>query len=61
MRDRLGDVARLDVGRRVAIVDPFEAVGGDLPAGLVHRRDRFAIARHRGRDRIDGDRNRSAR
>ena len=50
--------SRLDVGRRVAIVDPLVAVGRDLPARLVHRRDRLGIARHRGRDRVDGHRNR---
>ena len=43
----------------VAVVDPLEAVGGDLPVRLLHRGDRLAIARHRGRDRIDGDRNRA--
>ena len=47
--------SRLDLGRRIAIVDPFQTVGGDLPPRLVHGGDRFAIARHRGRDRIDGD------
>ena len=54
--DRLGDVLRFDLRRCVAVVDPLQAVGGDLPAGLVHRRDRLGVAGHRGRDRIDGDR-----
>ena len=58
---RLGDVARFHFGGNVAVVDPFQAVGGDLPPRLVHRRDRLAIARHRGRDRIDGDGNRAFR
>ena len=56
---RLGDMERLDVGRRVAIVDPLEAMGGDFPPRLVHRRDRLAIARHRCRHRVDGDGNRA--
>ena len=56
---RFGDMARLDVGRRVAIIDPLEAVGGDFPARLVHRLNRLAIARHRHRHRIDGDGNRA--
>ena len=55
--DRLGDVLGLQVRRRVAIVDPFQAVGGDLPFGLVHRSDGFDVARHGGGDRVDGHRN----
>ncbi len=56
---RLGDMERLDLRRRIAIVDPLQAMGGDFPPRLVHRRDRLAIARHRRRHRIDGDRNRA--
>ena len=52
---RLGDMARLDLGRRIAVVDPFETVGRDLPSRLVHGGDSFAVARHGGRDRVDGD------
>ena len=59
--DRLRNMARLDVGWNVAIVDPFQTVGGDFPPRLVHRRNRFGIARNRGRDCIDGDRNRAVR
>ena len=54
---RLGDMERLDFGRRVAIVDPLEPMGGDLPPSLVHRRNRLAIARHRRRHGVDGDGN----
>ena len=48
-------MAGLDVRRRVAVVDPFQPVSCDLPSRLVHCRDRFAVARHRRRDCIDGD------
>ena len=47
---------RLELGRRIAVIDPFEAVGRDLPPRLVHGGDRFAVARHGGRDSVDGDR-----
>ena len=40
----------------VAVVDPFQAVRGDLPAGLLHRRDLLGRARQRGGDAVDGDR-----
>ena len=52
-------MARFDLGRRVAIVDPFQPMGGDFPPRLVHRRNRFDIARHGGCDRVDGHRNRA--
>ena len=54
--DRLLDVVGLLLGRRVAVVDPFVAVSGDLPARLLHRRGDFGIARQRGGDREDGHR-----
>lgn len=35
--DRLGDLGALALGVEILVLDPFEAVGGDLPAGVLHR------------------------
>ena len=46
----LGDVFGFLVGGRIAVVDPFVAVGRDLPTRFLHRRGDLRIARQRGRD-----------
>ncbi len=54
--DRLGDLPALLDFRHVLVLDPFQAVAGDIPAGLLHGRDHLGIAlqcggdaEHRGR------------
>ena len=54
--DRAGDVAGLGLARDVAVVDPFQPVGRDLPPGGLHGEDLLGAALQRGRDPIDGDR-----
>ena len=56
-RDGLGDRVALGVAREILVVDPFQAMRGDFPAGVLHRGDRIGVARHGGRDGEDGDGN----
>ena len=42
--DRLVDVGSLLLERVVPVVDPTQAVAGDLPARLVHSRDRLGVS-----------------
>ena len=51
--DRLVEVGPLGLGRVVAVVDPAQAVGGDLPAGLLHRGELGRRAGERGGDAVD--------
>ena len=39
----------------VLVLDPFEAVGGDLPVGFLHGGDLLGRAHQGGGDAIDGD------
>src|SRR3546814_91402 len=55
--DRLLDVPALIVPREVLIVDPLEAVRGDLPAGAPHGGDGGGVALQGRRHAIDRDRN----
>ena len=48
--DRLGDLAPLLGLRHVPVLDPLQAVAGDVPAGLLHGRDDLRIALQRGGD-----------
>ena len=54
--DRLGDFRPLLGLRHVLVFDPFQAVAGDIPAGLLHGGDHFGIALQRGRDAEHGGR-----
>ena len=54
--DRFAAYGRARPLAKIAVVDPFQAVRGDLPVGFAHRRDRFRIALQRGGDAEDGDR-----
>ena len=47
--------ARLGLGGVVAVVDPAQAVGGDLPAGVLHGGDLGGGAGEGGGDAVDGD------
>ena len=51
--DRLVDVGSLLLERVVPVVDPTQAVAGDLPARLVHGRDRLGVSSHRVGDAVD--------
>ena len=57
MRIASRDVARARRRRCSPVVDPFQAVAGDLPVGLLHRGDGLGLRVERGRDAVDGDRN----
>ena len=54
--DRLCDLRALLGLRHVLVLDPFQAVTGDIPAGLLHGRDHFGIALQRGGDTEHGRR-----
>lgn len=54
-RDGLGDVGAFDVLGHVLVVDPAQAVAGDLPVGGLHRRDRLWVHLHGLRDPEHGD------
>ena len=51
-----GDLGAFDLFWHVAVIDPFQAVGGDLPPGRLHRGDLFRVAGQRGGDTVNGDR-----
>ena len=53
--DRLLHVGALGGLVGILVLDPFQPVAGDLPVGLLHRRDLFGRARQRGGDAVDGD------
>ena len=55
--DRLAHMRGFVVAGEILVVDPFEAVGGDLPAGLAHGGDDLRIALKRARHAEHGDRN----
>ena len=55
-RDRLRQMLALLLDRHVLVFDPFVAVRGDLPIGLLHGRDLLRRTGQRGRDAVDGDR-----
>ena len=59
--DRLAEMRALLVGGEILVVDPFQPVAGDLPAGLLHRGDRLGVARQRRRDAEHRDRQSLAR
>ena len=54
--DRLGEVGGLGFAAVVAVVDPLQAVAGDLPAGFLHGGDLGGGAGEGGGDAVDGDR-----
>lgn len=54
--DRLGDLGALALGVEILVLDPFEAVGGDLPAGVLHGRHLCGRALEGSGDAIDGGR-----
>ena len=54
--DALSDVAALLLLGEILVLEPTQSVAGDLPAGFLHRRDRFRVALHGKRDAIDGNR-----
>jgi hypothetical protein len=54
--DCLVHVAAFVFRRMVAVVDPSQPVRGNLPAGLLHRRDLVGRARQRCGDAVAGDR-----
>ena len=47
--------------REILVLDPLQAVARDLPVRLLHGADGFRVARQRGRDAVDGERNVLAR
>ncbi len=51
-----GDMLAFDLFGHILIVDPFIAVAGDLPFGLLHGLDSVRIARHGQGHTIDGNR-----
>ena len=53
--EAFGDLGGFLFGRHVAVVDPFQAVGGDFPAGRFHRDDLFGVAGQGGGNAVDGD------
>ena len=55
--DRLADLLALLVRAHILVLDPFQPMAGDLPAGLLHRRDLFGRAGERRRHAIDRDGN----
>ena len=54
--DRISHLRALGSDVVVLVVDPLEAMAGDLPAGLAHRLDLRGRARQGRRDTIDGER-----
>jgi hypothetical protein len=54
------EVALLVVAGEILVVDPLEAVAGDLPVCLAHGRDGLRVAHERGGDAEDGHRDVSA-
>ena len=49
------EVGAFGLGGVVAVVDPAQAVGGDLPAGVLHGGDLGGGAGEGGGDAVDGD------
>ena len=48
--DRVRDLGPLLRFRHVLVLDPFQAVAGDVPARLLHGRDHFRISLQSGGD-----------
>ena len=59
--DRLVEMRALVGFGEILVLDPLQAVARDLPVRLLHGGDGFGVARERGRDAIDGERNVLAR
>src|SRR4051812_12443868 len=55
--DRLLEMSPLLVFAEILVLDPFEAVARDLPAGLLHGFRLLGRTLKRGRDAIDSERN----
>ena len=53
--DGLGYGGAFHILGHVAVIDPFQAVGGDFPACGFHRGDLFGVAGKGGGDAVDGD------
>ncbi len=54
--ERRGDLGALLGLGHVFVLDPFQPVGGDLPARGLHARHLLRVARERGGDAVDGER-----
>ncbi|MCY1299006.1 hypothetical protein D9M70_485200 [compost metagenome] len=59
--DDFADMLALDLLRKILVFQPAQAVAGDFPAGFLHGRNRFRIARHGERHAVDRQRNVTAR
>src|SRR5438552_6727649 len=54
--DRLPHMGALVFGAEILVLDPFEAVAGDLPSRLLHRFDLIGRTQKCRRNPIDGER-----
>ncbi len=54
--DGLGDMLTLDLFGDILVIDPAQAVAGDLPFGLLHGFDGLRVARQGHGDGVDGHR-----